>query len=129
MYVARWTLVDYGKGTMKWINLAIMTAILISILCIYSITNTAVGHHIATTLMPKETASNCVIEKIYTPDKEILVETKMICSDGNVGPSYWELFAEFYYQGVSVPEYCRYVEGKFGLPKKVCLNKDGSWRQ
>ena len=111
---------------MKWINLAIMTAILISILCIYSITNTAVGHHIATSIA-KETSSNCVIEKIYTPDKETLLETTMVCRDGNVGPSYWELFAEFYYAGVSEQEYCRYVKGKL-LPKKVCLNKDGSWR-
>lgn len=119
MYVARWTLVNHGENAMKWINLAIMTAILISILCVYSISNTAIG---------QQTTSNCVIQKIYTPDQEILLETKMVCSDGNVGPSYWELFAEFYYQGVSVPEYCRYVEGKFGLPKKMCLNKDGTWR-
>ena len=75
----------------------------------------------------KNTESNCVIQKIYTPDKETLLETKMVCRDGNVGPSYWELFAEFYYAGVSEQEYCRYVKGKL-LPKKVCLNKDGTWR-
>ena len=75
----------------------------------------------------KNTESNCVIQKIYTPDKETLLETKMVCRDGNVGPTYWELFAEFYYAGVSEQEYCRYVKGKL-LPKKVCLNKDGSWR-
>ena len=23
--------------------------------------------------------SNCVIQKIYTPDKEVLLETKMVC--------------------------------------------------
>ena len=71
--------------------------------------------------------SNCVIQKIYTPDKEVLLETKMVCRDGNLGPSYWELFAEFYYAGVSEQEYCRYVKGKL-LPKKVCLNPDGTWR-
>ena len=78
----------------------------------------------------KSTESNCVIQKIYTPDGETLVETKMVCRDGNVGPSYWELFAEFYYAGVSEQEYCRYVKGEniFKLPKKVCLNKDGTWR-
>ena len=75
----------------------------------------------------KNTESNCVIQKIYTPDKETLLETKMVCRDGNVGPTYWELFAEFYYAGVSEQEYCRYVKGKL-LPKKVCLNKDGTWR-
>ena len=75
----------------------------------------------------KNTESNCVIQKIYTPDKETLLETKMVCRDGNVGPTYWELFAEFYYAGVSEQEYCRYVKGKL-LPKKICLNKDGTWR-
>ena len=75
----------------------------------------------------KNTESNCVIQKIYTPDKETLLETKMVCRDGNVGPTYWELFAEFYYAGVSEQEYCRYVKGKL-LPKKVCLNPDGTWR-
>ena len=75
----------------------------------------------------KNTESNCVIQKIYTPDKETLLETKMVCRDGNVGPTYWELFAEFYYAGVSEQEYCRYVKGKL-LPKKVCLNTDGTWR-
>ena len=75
----------------------------------------------------KNTESNCVIQKIYTPDKETLLETTMVCRDGNVGPSYWELFAEFYYAGVSEQEYCRYVKGKL-LPKKVCLNPDGTWR-
>ena len=60
-------------------------------------------------------------------EKQILLETKMVCRDGNVGPSYWELFAEFYYSVVSEQEYCRYVKGKL-LPKKVCLNPDGTWR-
>ena len=104
---------------MKLIYMTIIFVTMIVIMCIYSVTNTAYG---------KSTESNCVIQKIYTPDKETLLETKMICSDGNVGPSYWSLFAEFYYQGISVPEYCRYVKGTLGLPKKVCLNKDGTWR-
>ena len=113
---------------MKWLFWGWVSAFAIMCIAIYSVLNPVNGHHIATTLMPQETASNCVIEKIYTPDKETLVETKMVCSDGNVGPSYWSLFAEFYYQGISVPEYCRYVRGKFSIPKKVCLNKDGTWR-
>ena len=111
-------------------NIILMTIAFVFFLIVmsmYSISNQVYGHHIATSFA-QETASNCVIQKIYTPDKETLVETKMICSDGNVGPSYWSLFAEFYYQGISVPEYCRYVKGTLGLPKKVCLNKDGTWR-
>ena len=101
--------------------MTIIFVTMIVIMCIYSVTNTAYG---------KSTESNCVIQKIYTPDKETLLETTMVCRDGNVGPSYWELFAEFYYAGVSEQEYCRYVKGEniFGLPKKVCLNKDGTWR-
>ena len=76
------------------------------------------------------TDGSCVIQKIYTPDGKNLLETKMVCRDGNVGPTYWELFAEFYYSGVSDQEYCRYIKGNniFKLPKKVCLNKDGTWR-
>ena len=76
------------------------------------------------------TDGSCVIQKIYTPDGKNLLETKMVCRDGNVGPSYWELFAEFYYSGVTEQEYCRYVKGNniFNIPKKVCLNKDGTWR-
>jgi len=106
---------------MRPLNVAFLLAIVITILCIYSIVNPAYG---------KNTESNCVIQKIYTPDKETLLETKMVCRDGNVGPTYWELFAEFYYAGVSEQEYCRYVKGDnlFKLPTKVCLNEDGTWR-
>ena len=90
-------------------------------MCIYSITNTAHG---------KSTESNCVIQKIYTPDKEILLETKMVCRDGNVGPSYWELFAQFYYRDINTPEYCRYyTRPKHALKSfgKVCLKVNGEW--
>ena len=106
---------------MKLIYMTIIFVTMIVIMCIYSVTNTAYG---------KSTESNCVIQKIYTPDKETLLETKMVCRDGNVGPTYWELFAKFYYAGVSEQDYCRYVkgEGLFKLPKKVCLNEDGTWR-
>ena len=106
---------------MRPLNLAFFAAIVIMLLCIYSIGNQAHG---------KNTESNCVIQKIYTPDGETLLETKMVCRDGHIGPTYWELFAEFYYAGVSDQEYCRYVKGEniFKLPKKVCLNEDGTWR-
>jgi hypothetical protein len=106
---------------MRPLNYAFLFAIVITIICVYSVVNKAHGHTME---------SACVIQKIYTPDGETLVETKMVCRDGNVGPSYWELFAEFYYAGVSEQEYCRYVKGEniFKLPKKICLNKDGTWR-
>ena len=57
----------------------------------------------------------------------------MECADGRKkfdGPSYWELFAQFYYRDISTPEYCRmYSRGKhmFKPPGKVCLMKNGEW--
>ena len=75
----------------------------------------------------------CVMEKIYSSDGEYLLESKMVCRDGNIGPTYWEIFAEFYYGNAdNIPEYCRYVnaEGQgFFIPKKMCLNKDGQWEK
>ena len=60
------------------------------------------------------------------------VSRRMICRDGEIPgqPGYWQLFAAFYYNGVSVPEYCRYVKGDnlFRIPNKICLNEDGTWR-
>ena len=106
---------------MKLIYMTIIFVTMIVIMCIYSVTNTAYG---------KSTESNCVIQKIYTPDKETLLETKMVCRDGNLGPSYWELFAEFYYHDVNTPEYCRkydrpnHVFKSYGI---VCLDKNGEW--
>ena len=73
------------------------------------------------------------MEKIYSSDGEYLLESKMICRDGNIGPTYWEMFSEFYYGNAdNIPEYCRYVnaEGQgFFIPKKMCLNKDGQWEK
>ena len=47
---------------MKLIYMTIIAVFFIIVMCIYSVTNTAYG---------KSTESNCVIQKIYTPDKEI----------------------------------------------------------
>ena len=81
---------------------------------------------------PKFTKSNCVIEVIYDESLENEVSRRMICRDGEIPgqPGYWQLFAAFYYNGVSVPEYCRYVKGDnlFRIPNKICLNEDGTWR-
>tara|TARA_R100001015_G_C4605418_1_gene160444 strand:+ start:831 stop:1187 length:357 start_codon:yes stop_codon:yes gene_type:complete len=75
---------------------------------------------------------HCVIEVIYDESLENEVSRRMICRDGEIPgqPGYWQLFAAFYYNGVSVPEYCRYVKGDnlFRIPNKICLNKDGTWR-
>ena len=64
---------------------------------------------------------------------DIVKQEILECADGRRGintPSYWDLFAQFYYRDVSAPEYCRYysrpnhVFKSFG---KTCLNKNGEW--
>jgi len=71
--------------------------------------------------------------EIVQKGDEIIKQEILECADGRRGintPSYWELFAQFYYRDVSVPEYCRFysrpnhVFKSFG---KTCLNKNGEW--
>ena len=70
---------------------------------------------------------------IRQKDDEIIKEEILECADGRNrfdGPSYWELFAQFYYRDVNVPEYCRqysrpkHVFKSFG---KTCLQSNGEW--
>ena len=79
----------------------------------------------------------CYIKVIIKQEANgnISKEEKLYCSDGRSGvsdtPSYWELFAQFYYHDVATPEYCRYYSRKkhaFKSYGKVCLNKDGEWK-
>jgi hypothetical protein len=64
---------------------------------------------------------------------EVVKEEILECADGRKrfdGPSYWELFAQFYYNDVSTPEYCRYYSRNrhaFKTPGKVCLLQNGEW--
>ena len=46
--------------------------------------------------------SMCLIRETITEKKEVLE-----CKDGYDGPNYWELFAQFYYSGITQPAYCR----------------------
>ena len=61
--------------------------------------------------------------------KEEILES----SDGRKaydGPSYWELFSQFYYVDVNTPEYCRQYSRSghaFKTPGKVCLDTNGEW--
>ena len=64
---------------------------------------------------------------------EIVKQEVVECADGRKaydGPTYWELFAQFYYRDVNVPEYCRqysrpkHVFKSFG---KTCLQSNGEW--
>ena len=88
-----------------------------------------------TTIEPKNAASQyCYVKVIIKQQGNNIVKEEILeCADGRKkvdGPSYWELFAQFYYRDVSAPEYCRFysrpnhVFKSFG---KTCLNKDGQW--
>ena len=64
--------------------------------------------------------------------KEITKEEVMECKDGYDGPNYWELFAQFYYSGLSVPPYCRQYarpNHPFKTPGVICLSEDGDWEK
>ena len=76
----------------------------------------------------------CFIKvKIKEVDGEIIKEEVVECADGRKayeGPSYWELFAMFYYGDMNTPAYCRYYERPahtYHKPGKVCLDKNGNW--
>ena len=59
-------------------------------------------------------------------------EEKLVCKDGYDGPNYWELFAQFYYSGITAPAYCRpYARPNhpFKTPGMICLNEKGVWEK
>jgi hypothetical protein len=69
--------------------------------------------------------SKCLIKETKTTKEEV-----MVCKDGYDGPNYWELFAQFYYAGISVPPYCRQYarpDHPFKTPGMICLSEDGVW--
>ena len=78
---------------------------------------------------------HCLIKTIIRQKGDTITKEEVLeCADGRKkvdGPSYWELFAQFYYRDISTPEYCRvysrpnHVFKSFG---KTCLNKDGEWK-
>ena len=64
--------------------------------------------------------------------KEITKEEVLKCKDGYDGPNYWELFAQFYYSGITVPPYCRQYarpNHPFKTPGMICLSEDGDWEK
>ena len=92
-------------------------------------------YELSRTITPKESANqNCyVVIKITNEGDSVVKKEILECADGRKGiitPSYWEMFAQFYYRDVSAPEYCRFysrpnhVFKSFG---KTCLNKNGEW--
>jgi hypothetical protein len=88
-----------------------------------------------TTIEPKKVDGQyCFVKVIIKQSENTIVKEEVLeCSDGRktaTGPSYWELFAQFYYRDVSTPEYCRFysrpnhVFKSFG---KTCLKVNGEW--
>jgi len=87
------------------------------------------------TIEPKKVDGQyCYVKVIIKQKGDTIVKEEILeCADGRNkfdGPSYWELFAQFYYRDINTPEYCRY----YSRPKhafrsfgKVCMNKDGEW--
>ena len=78
--------------------------------------------------MIKVIITNTEVNGISTTTKE----EKLVCKDGYDGPNYWELFAQFYYSGITMPAYCRpYARPNhpFKTPGMVCLNEKGVWEK
>ena len=79
----------------------------------------------------------CMIKVVITNlEKDGVVKTtkeeKLICRDGYDGPNYWELFANFYYSGITMPPYCRSYarpDHPFKTPGMICLDKKGVWEK
>ena len=78
--------------------------------------------------MIKVVITNTEVNGVTTTSKEEILE----CKDGCDGPNYWELFAQFYYSGITVPAYCRpYARPShpFKTPGMLCLNENGVWEK
>ena len=115
--------------------------ILITVIIIF---NTALGNHLERDKSKSQWLNEnpCMI-KIITTSKEhiddngdkIITVTKeevLKCKDGYDGPNYCELFAQFYYAGISVPPYCRLYarpDHPFKTPGMICLSEDGVWEK
>ena len=79
----------------------------------------------------------CMIKTITTSVTKdgvttVTKEEVLKCSDGYDGPSYWELFAQFYYTDLTTEPYCRHFarpDHPFKTPGMVCLNEKGVWEE
>ena len=108
-----------------------ITFIVIVFMCIISISNTVQGKTKSQWL----NENPCMIKQIITSVEKdgVTIVTKeevLKCKDGYDGPSYWELFAQFYYADLTVPAYCRMYarpDHPFKTPGMMCLNQKGVW--
>ena len=108
-----------------------VTFIIIVFMCIISISNTVHGKTKSQWL----NENPCMIKQVITSVEKdgvttITKEEVLKCKDGYDGPSYWELFAAFYYSDLTVPAYCRMYarpDHPFKTPGMICLNQKGVW--
>ena len=109
----------------------LITFAIIIVFCLMSISNTAYGKTKSQWLnenpcMIKSITTSVIKDGVTTITKEEVLK----CSDGYDGPSYWELFAAFYYSDLTVPAYCRMYarpDHPFKTPGMMCLNEKGVW--
>ena len=105
------------------------------LVCSYLFAGEKILHSKIKSISPEKTDGQYCFVKVIIKQKgdEIIKEEILECADGKKGidtPGYWDLFAQFYYRDVNVPEYCRYYsrEGHaFRTPGKVCLQVNGEW--
>ena len=120
-----------------------MKQVSVLIICLLFLTSIVVNHAYGDeilyskvkTIEPHEVNGQYCFVKVIIKQKgdEIIKEEILECADGKKGidtPSYWELFAQFYYRDLSAPEYCRYYSRNkhaFKTPGKTCLKVNGEW--
>ena len=122
-------------------KIVVTTILIVLLLCAYAVSGAQAADQENKILynnvreVKNDTDQYCFI-KILIKEKDGVVskEEELYCSDGRIGidtPSYWELFAQFYYRDTVTPEYCRYYSRKkhaFKSFGKVCLNENGEWK-
>ena len=122
-------------------KIIVTTILIVLLLCAYAVSGAQAADQENKILynnvreVKNDTEQYCFI-KILIKEKDGVVskEEELYCSDGRKGidtPSYWELFAQFYYRDITTPEYCRYYSRKkhaFKSYGKVCLNEYGEWK-
>jgi len=120
---------------MRKILLIIVLLFLTSVTINYVMAGEEILYSKVKTIQPEKTDGQyCFIKvQIKQQGNNIVKEEILECADGKKGidtPGYWELFAQFYYRDVNVPEYCRqysrpkHVFKSFG---KTCLQSNGEW--
>ena len=108
--------------------------LLITVIIIF---NTALGNHIERDKTKSQWLNEnpCMIKIITTSITKngvttVTKEEVLKCKDGYDGPNYWELFAQFYYEGLTTPAYCRQYarpNHPFKTPGMICLSEKGVW--